>query len=255
VKPLAVLVLAAGLGKRMGSDLPKVLHQAGECSLVEHVLRTAAALNPQKIVVITGHKRELVEQVVEAGAGPQSYPKEVVEFAWQREQNGTGDAVRAALPNLEGFQGCVLVLCGDVPLVRLETLKKLIHCYTLEERQLVFLSFTGSSTDAYGRVLRGSTEGPTAIREFRDCTPEEQAVTEMNGGVYAVESEFLRAAVKRLSSTNAQGEYYLTDLVEDASNSELSVKAVQLPDPMELQGVNTPRELQQIDALLKKEGK
>jgi bifunctional UDP-N-acetylglucosamine pyrophosphorylase / glucosamine-1-phosphate N-acetyltransferase len=248
---IAVLVLAAGLGKRMKSDLPKVAHAAGRRPLIQHVLHAANELQPERMVVITGHRREVVEQAVAEGATAGLYDGDRIRYAVQSEQKGTGDAVRAALPCLEGFVGTVVILYGDTPLIRGRTVRELLEVHETSESTVTLVSFTAVPPGAYGRVVRDpSGRFVERIVEAKDCNREELAITEVNAGIYAVDSSFLTPAVEGLTNDNAQGEYYLTDIVGRAVHEGQRVSALLLTDADEALGVNSPVELARVERVL-----
>jgi bifunctional UDP-N-acetylglucosamine pyrophosphorylase/glucosamine-1-phosphate N-acetyltransferase len=246
-EPVAVVVLAAGLGKRMGLDTPKVLVSTRRMPLLHHVLHTVKSLNPQRIVVVTGHKRELVHASVEKDFGVDSG----ITFAHQPEQRGTGDAVRCALPALDGFVGTVVILYGDSPLVSAKTITELLRTHHETNSTLALISIEVEPSVPYGRILRDKTSGQIrGIREAKDCSAEEHRITEMNSGVYAVDSAFLAPAVAELKNDNVQKEFYLTDIVERAVTEGQRVEAILATSATELFGVNTLAELAMINAQL-----
>lgn len=250
MEKLAIVILAAGLGKRLGADVPKVTLATSRRPLIEHVLHTASQLTPEKIVVVTGHKNVLVEDVVRRGAQDprEPYPLRTVEFALQAQQRGTGDAVKSALPNLKDFTGTVLILYGDVPLVRLESLRSLLEQHAAHKATLSLISFTASGNHPYGRIIRDRQSGDILrITEARDCRADELLIAESNSGIYAIDSAFLLPAVNQLKNENAQQEYYLTDLVGQAVKEGQTVRAFNLGDESEFQGVNTRAELANIN--------
>lgn len=248
---LAIIILAAGMGKRMGSPLPKVLSKAGEHSLIEHVLITADKLNPLHEIVVIGHKGELVKEAVLAGAKNNLY-SDKVEFALQKERLGTGDAVKSALPILEDFIGTVLILSGDVPLIKAETLNTLLKTHNEQNATVTVLSMRVREENAYGRIVRDKDGYVSKIVEFKDCTDDEKNISEVNAGIYAVDSAFLKPALESLTNNNAQQEYYLTDIIEKAVKEGQIVAASLHEDPSEFLGVNTPSDLEKIINELKK---
>ncbi|MBN8547681.1 MAG: bifunctional UDP-N-acetylglucosamine diphosphorylase/glucosamine-1-phosphate N-acetyltransferase GlmU [Deltaproteobacteria bacterium] len=240
--PLAIVVLAAGMGKRMLSDLPKALARTRENTLIDHVLITASKLDPERIVVVTGHMGDFVEEEVKLGVTNGSWSCKKLLFARQAEQLGTGDAVKSALPQLKDFVGTVLILCGDMPLVREESLRTLISLHQAENATVSLISLVTSQPAAYGRIIRDGSR-VTQIVEARDCTPQQLSVNEINAAIYAVDSAFLEPALKELKNENAQKEYYLTDIVAKASGEGQTIAALVLHDEKEIQGVNTRYEL------------
>ncbi len=245
MEPITVLILAAGKGKRMKSELPKVLQRTKEKSLIAHVLKTARELSPEKIVMVVGYKRELVEEEVK------SLGAENVVFAHQQQQLGTGDAVKCAISQVENFNGLVLILYGDVPLIRTSTLQSLVELHRSENASVSLISFNTSEPNNYGRIVRDpSTNLVKKIVEFKDCNQEQRVLSECNSGIYCVEADFLRKALLALKNDNAQKEYYLTDIISEAVAQNLTVSALCLPKEEEVLGVNTASDLVLINRIL-----
>jgi bifunctional UDP-N-acetylglucosamine pyrophosphorylase/glucosamine-1-phosphate N-acetyltransferase len=231
---LAVIILAAGLGKRMRSHRAKVLHRLAGKSLLAHVLHATQRLHPDRTVVVVGHQAEEVQRLCEGAA---------ITFAHQREQRGTGDAVRAARSALIDFRGDVLIVCGDTPLLTTATLARFVHYHRQHHATLSVLTVCLDDPGHYGRVVRAVDGRIQKIVEARDASPAERAIREINTGIYCVQAEFLFAALERLQPLNAQGEYYLTDIVAQAVAARLPTQALQLADPQEVGGINTREEL------------
>lgn len=239
MRPIAV-VLAAGKGTRMRSDLPKVLHPLAGEPLAAHAIRAARAAGVDAVVVVVGHQAELVR----ADLGPRFSD---LRFALQPEMLGTGDAVRCALPALEDHAGPVLILSGDVPLLRPATLQALVDGCADSGAGLALATFEPDDPTGYGRIVRDGAGRVRAIVEERDATAAERALRECNAGVYCATAALLRAELPRLGRANAQGEIYLTDLVARAADRGV----VALPVPAgEVAGVNTPEQLAALEAAL-----
>jgi len=236
-----VLVLAAGLGTRMKSHLPKVLHPASGRPLVDHVLRSVAPLRPARTVVVVGAGAQLVEGFL-AGRG--------IEFVRQDPPKGTGDAVRMARPLLAGSGRLLLILSGDVPLIRTETLEKLLGV-AANMGGGALLTARLAEPGAYGRIVRDPMGRVERIVEARDASSEERSIGEVNAGVYALREEPLWGELALLQPSNAQGEYYLTDAVEALSRGGFPVAPVVLADPQEMAGVNTRAELADVAGALR----
>jgi len=244
----AVVVLAAGKGIRMKSALPKVLHPAAGRPLLDRVLKTAGALLASapggRLVVVVGAGREAVESRV-AKVAPQAA------VALQDPPRGTGDAVRAAVPHLGGASR-VVVLSGDAPLLRPGTVARLLAALDgRPDTPVAFLTAVLGDPSPYGRVLRDANGVVVAVVEERDATDGERKIREVNAGVYAFERPFLEAALARLEPTNAQGEYYLTDVLAMAVESGRPALGLVADDPDEMLGVNSRAELARVDALLR----
>ena len=238
-----IVILAAGKGTRMKSALPKVLHKAGELPLLEHVFRAAGALNPLSTTVIVGHQAEIVQQ---------STPKRLgLSFAVQEPQLGTGHAMLQAEPLLAGREGTVVLLSGDVPLLRPDTLKALVRTHAARNAAATVLTAAVADPHGYGRIIRDDSGAICAIVEHKDATAEQRRVAEINSGIYAFDLNGLFEALKTIGSTNAQGEYYLPDLVTIYRSRGLVVETVIADDPREILGVNSRRELAEVSAILK----
>lgn len=242
---LASVILAAGKGVRMRSEKAKVLHLFRGDPLIRYPLRVAQKIGSCRIVIVVGHQAEEVKNVFSAGE---------VEFAEQPERLGSGHAVLQTQLLLEGFPGDIMILSGDVPLLRVQTLKTLIRKQRARKAVLSFLTTVLPDSTGYGRVIRAADSRVIRIVEERDATPEEKEIREINGGIYCVKQDFLYSALARVGRKNDQGEYYLTDLVEIASSQGLEVIGYPVEDSTELLGVNTPEELAALERLWTKSG-
>ncbi|MFO0686176.1 MAG: bifunctional UDP-N-acetylglucosamine diphosphorylase/glucosamine-1-phosphate N-acetyltransferase GlmU [Sandaracinus sp.] len=205
----AAVVLAAGQGTRMKSALPKVLHRVCGLPMVAHVVLAAKAAGASRVVVVVGHGRAEVEKDLAARFGAE------VTTAVQTEQKGTGHAALSAMPALEGHHGTVVILAGDTPLLPAEAIAALVKARG--DRPLAVLTSTLEDPTGYGRILRDAAGNAIGIREHKDASEAERAIKEWNTGVYAIDADFLRRALPTLGTNNAQGELYLTDLVERAA--------------------------------------
>jgi bifunctional UDP-N-acetylglucosamine pyrophosphorylase / glucosamine-1-phosphate N-acetyltransferase len=233
---LSVVVLAAGQGTRMRSALPKVLHPLAGRPMLAHVVETAEALDPERVVVVYGHGGSLLRERLPALA---------VDWAEQLEQRGTAHAVQQAVPLLSAEQGLVLVLYGDVPLIRAATLQSLLE--QAVQTGFALLTVTLDDPTGYGRILRDAEGRVAAIVEHKDASTAERAVREVNTGVLAIEVKLLRRLLPLIGNSNAQGEYYLTDLVALAVSEGGGVEAVGCADAMEVSGVNNRLELARVE--------
>jgi len=239
---LHIVLLAAGKGTRMKSAIPKVLHAACGLPLIEHVLRAAAPLSPETVVVVVGHEADLVTARLASRSS--------TTFAVQEPQLGTGHALLQAEPALSGKCGTVVVLSGDVPLLRPETLDRLVQTHLAQRAAATVLTATVTDPTGYGRIVR--TDGRiAAIVEDRDASPDVRAITEVNSAIYAFDLAPLFESLRGIGSANAQGEYYLPDLVRMYRERGLPVETVLLDDPTEVMGVNTRRELAYVAARLR----
>lgn len=247
MEKLCCIVLAAGAGKRMGGDLPKAITPTREKALIDHLLDALAPLRPDKTIVVTGHKQEILKQHL---AGSPSARAHSIECAFQEKQQGTGDAVRSALPALGSFKGTILITYADHPLFTPETLRLLVEYHRFKKSTLTMISFQASPPNGYGKIIRDAKGQITRITEAKDCNPEEALTTEVNSGFYAVDSAFLKPAVEGLTNNNAQGEYYLTDIVEKAAKEGQTVAAFPLSNAQEAAGVNNPQDLALVNSIL-----
>jgi bifunctional UDP-N-acetylglucosamine pyrophosphorylase/glucosamine-1-phosphate N-acetyltransferase len=240
-----VVILAAGKGTRMKSADPKVLHRAAGVSLIEHVLRAADALQPSTTVVVVGHLSDRVKDALSKRPG--------LRFALQEPQLGTGHALLQAEPHLAGKSGTVVLLSGDVPLLRPATLCAMVETHTARGAAATVLSARVDRPQGYGRIVRDAAKrgAIAAIVEDKDATPAEREIDEINSGIYAFALEPLFAALQSIGAENTQGEYYLPDLVRIYRERGLAVETVSLDDPREIMGVNSRMELADVTAILK----
>jgi len=230
-----VVVLAAGKGTRMKSDLPKVLHTLAGKPLINHVLETAEGVSDGAIVVVVGHGSEAVKQAVTVNTAT---------WVIQEQQLGTGHAVLQAVDQLSD-SAQVIVLYGDVPLIRSATLNQLLALVT--ESSLAVLTVELADPTGYGRIIRDQHGSVQEIVEEKDATPEQRLVSEINTGVMAFPPQFLHYYLPQLENNNAQGEYYLTDLVAIARSNGFSIEALRADNPYETEGVNSRRQLHDLE--------
>ncbi len=231
---LDIVILAAGQGTRMRSALPKVLHPVAGKPMLGHVIDTARQLSPRKIHVVIGHGAERVRECLAA---------DDLDFVLQAEQLGTGHAVAQALPMLSAER--VLILYGDVPLIEADTLRRLLD--KVDDQHLALLTVELADPTGYGRIVRDEAGVVQAIVEHKDATPEQRLIREGNTGILAVPGKRLGDWLGRLSNSNAQGEYYLTDVIAMAVADGLTVATEQPHDPMEVQGANDRIQLSQLE--------
>ncbi|MBH3439706.1 bifunctional UDP-N-acetylglucosamine diphosphorylase/glucosamine-1-phosphate N-acetyltransferase GlmU [Pseudomonas luteola] len=231
---LEIVILAAGQGTRMRSALPKVLHPIAGKAMLGHVIDRARELTPQKIHVVIGHGAETVKQRLAA---------DDLNFVVQQEQLGTGHAVAQALPHLSAER--VLILYGDVPLIETSTLERLLE--QVSAQQLALLTVELADPTGYGRILRDNRGEVYAIVEHKDADATQKTIREGNTGILAVPGERLGEWLGRLSNSNAQGEYYLTDVIAMAVSDGLRVATAQPDDAMEVQGANDRKQLADLE--------
>ena len=231
-----IVILAAGQGKRMHSNLPKVLHPLAGKPLVSHVIDTARSLSPQTLCLVYGHGGDAVRTTLDAS-----------DLAWalQDPQLGTGHAVRQALPHLNGT-GTTLVLYGDVPLIQAETLKRLLH---VAQDALAILTVELADPDGYGRIVRNGAGQVVRIVEQKDSTADERSIREINTGIMAMPTARLGEWLGRLSNSNAQKEYYLTDIVGMAVDEGLPIRTANPKHEWEVLGVNSKVQLAELERI------
>jgi len=234
---VAAVILAAGMGKRMQSDLPKVLHAVGGRPMVLNVIDAVKAVDASPIVVITGYQADRVEKVC-AGTG--------VIFARQEQQLGTGHAVMQAESALAGHDGTVVVLNGDVPGLRSQTIRAFIDYHRHEHAAATVLTAMLGDPSGYGRIVRGPDGALVRIVEHKDATPQERAIDEINSGLFCFSIPELFSALKRVTRGNAQNEYYLTDVIGLLATEGKRVAAWCIADAREVAGVNNPDELEAV---------
>jgi bifunctional UDP-N-acetylglucosamine pyrophosphorylase/glucosamine-1-phosphate N-acetyltransferase len=240
-RDVAAVVLAAGMGKRMNSDLAKVLHPMAGRPLLAHVLDALDELGLGRTVVVIGHQREKVQAAFAGRRG--------IQWAIQAEQRGTGHAYMMAEPVLGDFHGTVLVLPGDTPLLTARTLENLLDRHAQSGAKVTVLSMRLDDPKGYGRIVRTRDgEGIERIVEEKDATPAEKAIDEVNSAMYAFDHAALQGVLSSLTANNAQGEYYLTDTVSllQAKGAKAAVWCVE--DARELLGINTVDQLAEAEA-------
>ncbi len=243
MESLASVVLAAGKGTRMKSGLIKVLHPVAGLPMIAWPVTAAREAGSDPIVLVIGHQASAVQGIFRGATD--------IRCAMQEEQLGTGHAVACALDTLAGFRGTVLILCGDTPLLRAETLKNMLACHRDNSAAVTVLTAVMDDPYGYGRVVRDPSGRVVRIVEQKDADPEEQEIREINSGIYCMDSDFLFNNIKGLGNNNAQQEYYLTDLLAIAVRKELTCLAVQATDADEIMGVNDRIQLARADRILR----
>ena len=226
----------------MRSSHAKVLHPLAGRPLIAHVIALASELAPEHAITVVGHQAERVQQVCEPLG---------VRCVLQEPQLGTGHAVAQAEPLLKGFEGDVIVLYGDVPLLQFETVQALWEEHRRQQAVVTVLTAIVDNPSGYGRMIRDASNRIQRIVEERDATPDERHITEINSGIYCLQAPFLFAALQRVGRQNAQGEQYLTDVIGIAVSDQQTVAHVLAPDAQEIMGVNTRVDLAQLDAVLR----
>ena len=239
---IEAVILAAGKGTRMKSDLPKVMHNVAGKPMVAWIIE---ALKPVcgTLNVVTGHGREIVEEFIS-----KNFPD--VKFSFQEVQNGTGGAVKAAVPNLAEKTEAVLICAGDTPLIKTETFEEVIKFFGETASDLVIVSTVLDDAGSYGRIERTENGDVTGIVEFLDADEKQRGIKEINSGIYLVEKNFLVEAVSKLENNNAKNEYYLTDIVKIAIDMHKKVSAYVEKDSFSLSGINDQEQLKEVEKVL-----
>jgi len=238
---MQAIILAAGKGTRMGSsDTPKVMYTLSGVPMIYYVVKCVKQAGISEVILVVGYQKEKIISFL----GPE------VKYALQEQQLGTGHAVMAAVEQVKEENGEVLVCYGDMPLLRPETLKKLMRVQQLEEPTIILLSVLFQDPFGYGRIIRDASGGVQAITEQKDCTFEQQKIKEVNTGIYMFNCRWLKENISKLNTNNTQKEYYLTDLIKIARQQGEKVMALPLSDPSEALGINTLEQLQQAEQVL-----
>ena len=240
-KDLAVIILAAGKGTRMKSSLAKVLLPLAGHPLLHYTLDLSSKLNPVQTIVVVGHQADQVQQ---------AFADRGVEFVLQHEQLGTGHAAKQAKEKLENFKGLVLVLCGDMPLIRPDTLLEMVAGHRASGAKCTVLTLKSDGLHDFGRIIRDEKGLILKIVEFKDASDVEKKVDEFNSGVYCFDSGLFFKALEYVDSNNAQNEYYLTDTIEYLVRKRYPVQATQTQNANEILGINSPDDLNRAERLL-----
>ena len=238
------IILAAGKGTRMKSDTPKVLHTIFDKTLVGYVIDAVnnTGLADENFVIV-GHQAERVEEYIN-----ENYDN--AKCVLQSPQLGTGHAVSMALPYLKDFDGEVIILCGDTPLITSETIKEFVEYHRKNKSDLTVMSAIFENPTNYGRIIRNQDDSLNSIVEEKDATPEQKAVKEINAGIYCINWAKIKPAFNELTSNNAQGEYYLTDIIKWGNEKNLSVNAYTLKNNEEIFGINSKTHLAEATKML-----
>lgn len=237
---LKAIILAAGKGTRMKSDLPKVVHKVLGKTLVEYVIDATKQAGANEVCLVIGYQADVVKNSIPAGP----------EFAIQEEQLGTGHAVKCA-KNFIGDDGETLVLCGDTPLIKGDTLKALVDYHRNNQNAITVLSASIEDPTGYGRIIRDKEGVFVKSVEHKDATEEERLSKEINSGMYIFNSKELSEALDKLTTNNAQGEYYLPDTLTIVKEKGLKVDAFVIDDASEIAGVNTQEQLKEAEEVMK----
>lgn len=238
---LAVVILAAGKGTRMKSAVPKVLHPICGQPMLHYPISAAQQAGFKKTTVVIGHQAEMVKQL---------FSDEKVTWVEQTEQLGTGHALLCAAESLAGFSGTILLLCGDVPLLQADILEQVLKYHRNEKATVTVLTAEMQDPSGYGRIIRNE-EQVLKIVEEKDATEDQRRITEINTGTYLFDADFVFSALKNLKTDNAQGEYYLTDVVAAAVAAGKKTRGVGIPDATQMMGINDRRQLAEAEAVMR----
>ena len=240
---IAVVILAAGLGTRMKSNKAKVLHEVCGRPMVSSVVDTACKVAGNDVILVVGNQADKVHETVsELGA---------FRYAHQEEQLGTGHAVLCALPHIPEHCEEVVILCGDVPLIKADTVMHLVKSHTDEKRDVSVLAVGLDNPTGYGRIVLDENSRVQAIVEESDATAEQKGITLINSGIFCVKKEFLLWAVPQIKSDNVQGEIYLTDIVEIAYAEKKHIGVTVGGNNLEVTGINTVQQLKRVERVIK----
>ncbi|MDZ4728070.1 MAG: sugar phosphate nucleotidyltransferase [Leptospira sp.] len=242
---VTAVILAAGKGTRMKSELPKVAVVLNKSPLLIHVLKNIESANIKRKVIVVGYRKDVVIEIAKDFPG--------VEFAEQTEQLGTGHAVLCAEANIKSSDKYVLVACGDAPLISSQSFQSLLSTHIQKGYTATVLSAKMTDPTGYGRIIRSSDDGSLLrIVEQKDATDEEKSVNEVNTGTYCFSTEHLYSALKQIGNDNAQKEYYLTDVIKICVQLGLKVGALTLANSLESHGINSPEDLQTAEQYIEK---
>lgn len=240
MKQTAAIILAAGKGTRMKSELPKVVHPLAKKPLIQWVVDTALSIDCSRVICVVGYKKEVVIDTIKAD--------QRVSFVEQKEQNGTGHAVMVTADALADFDGTVFILCGDVPLLTAATLERMREHHLTSGAQCTVLTAFMDDPLRYGRIVRNADGSVQRIVEYKDASEEERAIREINTGIYCFDSKSLFNALNSVTNENNQNEYYLTDTLEILNKEGKLVTSVILEDMVEASGINSQEQLATLEA-------
>jgi bifunctional UDP-N-acetylglucosamine pyrophosphorylase/glucosamine-1-phosphate N-acetyltransferase/UDP-N-acetylglucosamine pyrophosphorylase len=239
---IAVIILAAGKGTRMKSDKAKVLHELNGKPMIRFVVETARQVADDRVIVVVGHQADQVERVVRDTAPTR--------FCVQHEQKGTGHAVICAMPEIPEGVKSIVILCGDVPLIRPETIRDLVKKHQADDCAVTVLTVNVDRPKGYGRIVSGENGAITRIVEEADADEDEKKITLVNAGIYCVDRDFLDGALSQINDNNAQGELYLTDIIGIAHDQNKTIGMSLCESQREVIGVNTCDDLVNAQKLL-----
>ena len=235
-KDTIIIILAAGKGTRMNSDLPKVLHLLNDKTLLDHVIDTSNKINPKDIIVVVGYKKEMIIENLKT---------QNITIIEQKSQKGTADAIKYCLPKIKKFNGNILILSGDVPMIKFETLKQLINTHNSNNSLASLISAKLNDPSGYGRIMKNHNNQLIKIIEHKDATEEERKVNEINSGIYIFNSNILMESIPLINNNNVQKEYYLTDIFNFINEDDTAIYEIE--DYNEIAGINTIEQLEELE--------
>ncbi len=244
---VGVVILAAGKGTRMKSDIAKVLHKVGGKCMIVHVIECARKIARDNVHVVVGHQAHEVKRKIN------KFFK--VKFAMQEQLLGTGDAVKAAIPGLKPSIKDVVVLCGDVPLIQESTLKNMVDGHKKNQAKVSVLATDVDDPKGYGRIVLDEQNNMICIKEEADASETEKKIKKINAGIYCFDKKLLISVIAELKPDNSQKEYYLTDVIEIAQKRHEKILVITMDDPGQVIGVNTLEELEKAEYLIQQRGK
>lgn len=247
---VAAVILAAGEGTRMKSDLAKVLHEINGRTMIEHVLNALSEVSPSKTIIVVGHQAEAVKERLSGD----DIKYEGLDFALQSERLGTGHAVMQAGPALEGFEGTIMVLTGDTPLLSGSTLAEFLRFHREMGVSATVMSAVLDDASGYGRIVRDDNDDLLEIVEHKDATEKQRLLGEFNSGMFCFESDILFPALDRVDRGNVQGEYYLTDIMGILRGDGLRVAVFRIDNSDEVMGINDREQLALAERMMKGDG-
>lgn len=239
MKKTAAIILAAGKGTRMKSDKPKVVFELSGTPMINRVINTALKVNSDLIATVVGYKKDVVIET--------AIKNDKIKFVEQVEQNGTGHAVMVTAEEFINFEGDIFILCGDVPLLRYQTLENMLAQHRAQNASCTVLTAFMDDALRYGRIVRNNDGNVQSIVEFKDATTKQIAIKEINTGIYCFDSKDLFDALNSVNNDNNQNEYYLTDTLEILNNTNKLVTSVVLDDMIEASGINSQEQLAEIE--------
>ncbi len=241
-RDIATVILAAGKGTRMKSDLAKVLHPVCGRPMLWYPVSIAHKIGSDKIVVVIGHQADEIKNAMNDDA---------LLYVYQKEQLGTAHAVMQTEPVLKDFDGAIIILCGDVPLLQLSTLQRLLEFHRESASDVTVLTTMPEDPYGYGRIIKDKEDRVIKIIEHRDASDKEKEISEINTGIYCVESAFLYHALAYIETNNSQGEFYLTDIFDIARRENRKARSFLLQDPHEAMGINTVEQRDEAERIMK----